>query len=208
MALYDYKTLRYYSENAPMLKERYDKCVGGITELATKAFGEPAYTKMILDIGCGTGRDVSILLKMGYNAYGLEASPEMISVSDSDITSRLALGSIVNQHIFKNPQYYGILCSAVLMHIPDCFIDLVIKNVNKLLRMNGNALISVPLNRPDVVNQRDRDGRLFILRTEDEWIKLFLKSGFELIYKSSQDDGLARKDLSWLNLIFKRVQNG
>ena len=35
----------------------------------------------ILDYGCGRGRDVSVLRKMGYNAFGVDIDPEPIENS-------------------------------------------------------------------------------------------------------------------------------
>jgi SAM-dependent methyltransferase len=74
----DEKTLTYYSENAAVLFERYLDAKEGIAAYFDKAF-EPGCS--VLDIGCGSGRDMIQLIQNGFDAYGLEPCSEFIKLA-------------------------------------------------------------------------------------------------------------------------------
>jgi len=65
----------YYSNHASDLVKRYNTATP--TYLAhAKTLARPG--ARILDVGCGTGRDVARLREAGFDARGVDQSPEMI----------------------------------------------------------------------------------------------------------------------------------
>lgn len=68
-------------------------------------------------INAGSGRDLNLLLSTGYDAYGVDASLEMVSQALKDhpaLSGRFIEGSLpANKAIFGG-DFDGILCSAVL----------------------------------------------------------------------------------------------
>jgi len=198
----DNQTQEYYKNNATQLYERYQKCEGGIS----KYFSVFDKGSKVLDFGAGSGRDLSILLDLGLDAYGYEPCDEFrnIAISNNPIMAGRLLKNITKK---DNGAYKfeGILCSAVLMHIPDDKLSLTIKEISSLLKINGKLLISIPLVRNDIDKelQRDKDGRLFILRSSEIYIDMFKKYNICLINEFKNIDGLGRIDCSWSNLLFE-----
>lgn len=72
----DIKTLHYYSENSSELTNRYDTVLDGINTFFSSAF---TMGSKVLDVGCGNGRDLRYLIKMGFNAFGVDPCDEFIS---------------------------------------------------------------------------------------------------------------------------------
>jgi ubiquinone/menaquinone biosynthesis C-methylase UbiE len=71
----DTKTSTYYSRNAEHLARKYADVSRRYEDHLITAFGK---TQKILDVGCGTGRDLALLLRMGKDAYGVDPSKEML----------------------------------------------------------------------------------------------------------------------------------
>ena len=74
----DQKTINYYSENAQAVAARYESVVSSLSESFQDAF--KARSKL-LDIGCGSGRDLALLATMGHDCFGIDATPEFVELS-------------------------------------------------------------------------------------------------------------------------------
>jgi 2-polyprenyl-3-methyl-5-hydroxy-6-metoxy-1,4-benzoquinol methylase len=117
----DQKTLDYYRKNAPELLKQYHQVKEqGVSVYFDRAFAE---CKTVLDIGCGAGQDLLYLLDKGYDAYGLEPCEELIRVTIEkypQLDGRILTGSLPSEvENLKNKKFDAVLCSAVLMHIPE-----------------------------------------------------------------------------------------
>lgn len=67
----DERTAHYYSLFAARIAERYDSVESPMAKHTGCAFETGT---RILDVGAGSGRDVALLRRMGYDAYGVEPS--------------------------------------------------------------------------------------------------------------------------------------
>lgn len=72
----DPATITFYNAHAPALAARYNAAPEGISALFREAFDGRS---SILDVGCGSGRDVRRLLNLGFNTHGVDASEAMIA---------------------------------------------------------------------------------------------------------------------------------
>lgn len=200
----DIKTAQYYKEEAVKSAKLYSTAEKGISIYFESFF--PAGSS-VLDIGCGSGRDLKILLDMGYDAYGIDASPEMIDAALNtfpELKARIAAGTIPGEKLFFNRKFQCIICSAVLMHITEEFIDEAAASIKKNLNPGGRLLVSVPLERDDINSDgRSSDGRLFIIRTKEYYRDLFEKHGLILKEEKVNKDSLGRRGVTWLTAFYE-----
>ena len=85
----------------------------------------------------------------------------------------------------------GVLCSAVLMHIPEGDLFDTAFALRRLLKPHGHLLLSLPLQRDDVAaDERDAHGRLFKGYTAEYLQLLFERIGFQLIGRWDTGDAL------------------
>lgn len=200
----DSRTVKYYKEQAEESAELYSSAANGIGIYFKDFF--PAGSS-VLDIGCGSGRDLKMLLDMGYDAYGIDASPEMIRAASEiypELKKRIAEGTIPGEGLFFNRKFECILCSAVLMHITDELINDAVQSIKKNLNPGGRLLVSVPLERDDIDSQgRLGDGRLFIIRTGEYYRKLFEEHGLILTEEMINNDSLGRRGVIWLTAFYQ-----
>ena len=65
----DQTTIKYYAENAAQVAERYESVVSDLSAHFADSFSKGG---KILDIGCGSGRDLADLHKLGFDCYGVD----------------------------------------------------------------------------------------------------------------------------------------
>jgi SAM-dependent methyltransferase len=199
----DEPTLNYYSVNAHNIVKHYNNISSGIHQFFPSTFIQ---CTRIIDIGCGSGRDLHELLAQGYDAYGVDPCDEMLlSALDQypELLGRVEKGGLPELGIPFGGEFDGVLCSAVLMHLPKEELFNAVFAIRRVLKENGRLLISVPEDRPGIDNDhRDDKGRLFNGVRPEYLQLLFERLGFSLIGKWTTGDSLNRPGYSWSTLAF------
>jgi SAM-dependent methyltransferase/SOS-response transcriptional repressor LexA len=203
-------TLDYYNAHAAELAARYNAAPEGVSALFREAFGG---LSSVLDVGCGSGRDVRQLLAMGFNARGVDASESMIAEAralcraQNVDQARLTVSSLPALDGVEDGSYEGVLCCAVLMHIPDEYLFDAVYGLRRVIRPGGRLLVSIPEQRPDINphTSRDADGRMFNPLLPDKLALLIERIGFRPIWRKSSSDSLARPGHVWSTLLFEKL---
>lgn len=74
----------------------------------------------ILDVGCGTGKDVNSMRRFGFAAQGMDLSPAMVAIATEAYGPHFHCGDLLNPAGSGLGVYDGIVLLAVLQHIlPD-----------------------------------------------------------------------------------------
>lgn len=202
----DLQTLAYYSQNADTISQRYESITNGLASSFDAAFKVGA---RVLDIGCGSGRDMALLLRTDRDAYGLEACPELIAAAHElhpELEQRIAQGALPDCPIPFGGDFDGVLCSAVLMHIEPQNYEACVAFIWRVLKPQGTLLYSVPSARGDVEKNSNRDtaGRLFVTDAGQRLRALFLAQSFKLIEEFENEDSLGRDGVRWASVLMKR----
>ena len=194
----DDRTTGYYSTKAPVLAEKY----GGVDDLYSNMFKKwfPAGGK-ILDIGCGSGRDLATLMKSGFRVAGVDTSGEMINAAVKrypELAGKISLSGLPALPGIEDT-FNGVLCSAVLQHIPDSRLYESFRRIRELLKDEGIFIVSFPVQYPGIDSETNRDanGRVFYIRPQEKYRFLIERLGFSLIENSKQDDSLGRAGIEW-----------
>ena len=156
----DPKTLAYYTENATEIARRYESVVSPVERYFALAFTPGA---RVLDVGCGSGRDAARLLDSGYDAYGIEPVEALRHAAIADhpeLAGRIGEGGLPRAGDAFGGEFDGILCSAVLMHVPDTDLLDAALAIRQLLKPGGRLLLSIPASRGDLLSG-DRDTNRF-----------------------------------------------
>lgn len=93
----------------------------------------------ILDIGCGTGKNIETLSKFG-KTWGIDISPQAIKYCKKRGIKNIKLGK-ADQTGFKKSSFDIITLLDVLEHVDD---NKTLKEIYRILKPNGLLLISVP----------------------------------------------------------------
>jgi SAM-dependent methyltransferase len=205
----DSLTASFYQKHAANVVARYEAVDSPIERYFPAAFSAG---NRVLDVGCGSGRDLARLLAHGYDGYGIEPSSAMREYAVSvhpELSGRISEGSLPDVGQPFAGQFDGIVCSAVLMHVPSKDLIEAVLSLRSLLVDRGRLLLSLPASRAeDLVDHRDASGRLFSPFTVGEISLLFERFGFRPIGQWSTDDSLMRQGTSWYTLLFELQGQG
>lgn len=201
----DTLTLNYYEENAALLFDRYESVDSGIAGYFQASF--PA-GGTIVDIGAGSGRDTRKLLELGYDAYGVEPAEAFRNLAQSrqpSLNGRIWSGSL--PHLILPHQVDGLVCSAVLMHLPESELFDALLSLRDALKIHGRLLLSIPNNRLGLDEyHRDGERRLFQPIEANRLSLLAERLGLRLISRWENLDALNRADHAWITLLFEKIQ--
>lgn len=205
----DTPTAHYYALHARDVAQRYESAQSTIFRYVAASF---VPRSRILDIGAGSGRDLSTLVAAGFEAFGVEPVPELLAEAVArhpGLASRVVQAALPAIGQPFGGEFDGILCSAVLMHIPEADLFDTVFALRGLLRPHGRLLVSLPLTRSDVLaGERDAHGRLFKTYRPEYLQLLFERVGFQLIGRWENDDGLGRPGTRWYTLLFELRAGG
>ena len=188
-------TIEYYNTHAD---DYYWTTVGVDLDATRRRFTAhlPAEARVI-DVGCGSGRDVLAFSNMGFKAYGLDASEELANLARERLGIKVFTADM-SEWITTEP-YNGIWCCASLMHLHDDECRRFFANLQYNLCASGAIYISV---KSGIETGPDNSGRYMRNFTEEELRKLICTvSGLEVKELWYTDDTLSRRDFRWLNVI-------
>ena len=200
----DQSTLKYYSDNAAQVAERYESVVSDLSAHFADSFSKGGKT---LDIGCGSGRDLAVLHKLGFDCYGVDPTPEFVAIAQRthpELVGRIELGELPDLQTPFDGDFDGVLCSAVLMHIDIEQLPATTAAIKRCLKQGGRLLYSVPSKRLDVVaSNRDANGRLFIPDQAVRLNSLFSDLGFMEIASWTNSDSMGRDSVEWVSVLLE-----
>lgn len=155
----------------------------------------------ILDIGCGSGRDITHFQTRGFSVEGLEPSTAMAEMARKRTNARIYIQPA--EQLCANNQYDGIWACASLLHISKKNIKETIQRIAQALNKNGHAYISVKSGSGEL---RKEDGRLFSNYSSEE-LKEIISTIPEIVIVTlwTTPDAAQREDLEWINLLLKKI---
>lgn len=205
----DPKTAQFYDRHAGDLAVRYESAPSPVERYYPLAF--PAGSR-VLDVGSGSGRDLAALVKAGFDGHGVEPSDRLRQAAidaHPELEERLIKGALPEIGIPFGGGFDGILCCAVLMHLPETELFDSALTLRRLLKPQGRMLMSIPTARTDVgADMRDDGGRLFQPYLPEELQLLFERLGFQLIGRWDTDDVLQRGGMQWVTMLLELRAGG
>ncbi len=197
-----YKTLYYYDNNA-------QKFVSGtldveFTDTQDKFLSYLPESGMILDFGCGSGRDTRYFLSNGYKVDAVDGSETLckIAAENTGIKVRQMLFSQLDEH----EKYDGIWACASILHLTKDELRTVLNKMIRAVKPNGYIYISFKYGEFEGY----RAERYFTDFTENTFSSFLTAfSGIMLIEEwISSDVRPGRGDEKWLNIILQKSITG
>jgi SAM-dependent methyltransferase len=192
------------------LAATYDS-IAGIYDAKTSQFGEPehrefdklkerlkpGHSDLVVDFGCGPGRDVPYYAQQGFRTIGVDASPKLLEIArERSPEQHFVQGEFATAELPRNSAAIAIHNSS-LQHVPRAALRDVLRKVFDTLEPNGifychyrsgageSLSISTEYGRPIA--------RFIALYTEHEMGQAMRDVGFEVLEHNTFDhkyDGL------------------
>lgn len=194
-------TFDYYANNATHLIQRYDNA--DMSKLHKTFLKHIPKSGKVLDIGFGSGRDLSFLYESSYDIWGIDPTEEFVLNAQDrfkEYSEHFFQDSIpVSINLEKlNNRFDAVILIAMWMHLEHIKYEEVVKDIVKFSKENSVIIISYSQgNRVD-------DERCFEDIDFEYMTKLFKKYSYDLIEVISTADSFDRSTLSWKTVVFKR----
>jgi len=192
-------SINYYNQNA----DKY--CSNTLNVDMSKIYHSflqhlPA-NALILDAGCGSGRDSLYFLNQGYRVVAFDGSSEMAGRS-SELTG-LQVEHCTFEQFQSREQFDAIWACASLLHVEKEKQATVIKHLAGYLKAGGIFYMSYKYGDRDY----EKDSRIFSCFKEEEFKELVAGLDELEIVELFQtvDVRKDRPDEYWLNCLLKRV---
>ncbi|MFT5699815.1 MAG: SAM-dependent methyltransferase [Desulforhopalus sp.] len=190
----------FYEKNK---KEYFASTVG----INPKSFLAP-FTKFlkpeakVLDIGCGSGRDLLWLSEHGFLPTGFERSPGLTSLAKQHSHCPVIEGDFCS-HDFSCLSFDALVLIGALVHVARTKLSPVLKSICQSLVPSGFMLLTL---KEGVGSKTFDDGRNFTLWSTTELESIFIENNLEVVDFSRSISKLRADDV-WLGYVL-RLLNG
>jgi 2-polyprenyl-3-methyl-5-hydroxy-6-metoxy-1,4-benzoquinol methylase len=151
----------------------------------------------ILDIGCGSGRDLKWLKARGFDPSGLERSPSLAILASEHSNCPVTVSDLF---VYQPPVHYEcILLVGTLVHLPKPEFSRALRRTMRMLIPGGIMYISM---KAWGGSDAPQDGRVFQLWSDAELRREFGRQGLEILEHSRSRSLLGNRDV-WLGYILK-----
>jgi SAM-dependent methyltransferase len=191
----DKQTIDFYNQNS----ERYDKTTFSLKlEIPWIEFTSRVKPSgRILDVGCGSGRDMRHFIDLGYYVEGIEPSREMAKIARS--RTGAIIHEIAAEQIDFNSQFDGVWACASLLHVDRSKMEETYNSIMRSLKRSGVFYFSL---KSGVGIVRKEDGRLFANYSSNEIEELVAaRSDAKSFVSWESSDALNTINTKWLNFI-------
>jgi len=189
-AAYDQMVEEYANRNHTCLADN-------LIRQAQQLLRQTGAQAQLLDIGCGTGRDMAWLEARGATVTGIDLSSKMLAYARHYVAGAL-IQMPMQALAFCASRFDGAWCCASLLHLPKHEAPGALKEIRRVLKLNGSLVLSIQAGSGEGWEESYVAGasRFFARYTSGEMTALLKQSNFAVQAIESSNVG-ARDWLSF-----------
>ena len=201
------ETLLYYNQHADAFTA--DTVSVDFTETQDRFLQYMPEGALILDFGCGAGRDTRCFLAHGYRVDAVDGSEAMCRAAGS--LTGIPVRQMLFQELAEIDHYDGIWACASVLHLPTQELTDVLARMIRALKAGGVMYLSFKYGN----YEGERNGRYFTDLTEERFRdllksvreeELLTDSGEFPVFWITGDVRPGRSGEKWLNILLKKRQ--
>ncbi len=155
----------------------------------------------ILDFGCGPGRDLTALTKLGHEAVGLDGATSFVAMAKETSGCEVLHQDFLALDLAPE-SFDGIFANASLFHVPAQELPRVLGELRAALRPGGVLFCSNPHGANEEGWNRGRYGAYLDAST---WRRLVTAAGFTELEHYYRPAGLPRAQQPWLATVWRKT---
>ena len=192
-------TIDYYNQNSSQFTS--DTLNVEFNNIQDKFLSYLEEGALILDFGCGSGRDSKYFLDKGYRVEAIDGSEEMVKTASKN--TGIAVRQMLFNELDETEKYDGIFACASILHVPYKDLPDILFRMRKALKTNGIAYTSFKYGD----FEGERNGRYFTDMTKEKFSSLLKEVPGWIILEESitEDVRPGRSDEKWLNVILRKT---
>ena len=191
-------TLDYYNNNAHSFTT--DTLDVEFSDIQDRFLAKLQPGALILDFGCGSGRDSRYFLQKGYRVEACDGSEEMVKTATQN--AGIPVKQMLFSELYEQERYDGIFACASILHVPSEELPDIIRKMKKAVKKGGGLYVSFKYGTFEGV----RNGRYFTDQTEESLRQILDQvGGLDVISTGITGDARpGREDEKWLNVLLRR----
>ena len=191
------KTLTYYNTNAHRFTSDTLDVEFSTIQDSFLALLPPG--SLILDFGCGSGRDSRYFLQKGYRVEACDGSEEMVKAATRN--AGIPVKKMLFSELNEENHYDGLFACASILHVPSKDLPDIFTRMKKAVKKGGILYVSFKYGTFEGI----RNGRYFTDLTEESLHAILDRvGGLEIIRTGITGDARpGREDEKWLNVLLR-----
>lgn len=158
----------------------------------------------ILDVGCGSGRDVLAFAARGYDVLGVDASAALVALATKHSGVACEVADV--RELSFSQEFDGIWACASLLHLAKAELPLALRRLCAALRPSGVLFVALQEGGGEDVQD---DGRFLAKYLAPEIEGHLVDAGYEVVKVWRTGDSLQRSNApSWVNLLAIKTTQG
>jgi SAM-dependent methyltransferase len=194
-------TLDHYNQHAEAFWQgTCDHDVSQNVESFLRAMGGGSHPFLILDFGCGPGRDLKTFADRGHHATGLEGAEHFAAMARAHSGCEVWHQDFLRLSL-PDSHFDGVFANASLFHVPSQELPRVLQHLNRTLKPDGILFSSNPRGQ----NQEGWSaGRYGAYHDLDAWRHYMTEAGFAELTHYYRPEGVPREQQPWLASIWRK----
>jgi len=157
---------------------------------------------IVLDVGCGSGRDLLWMKKKGFDVIGFDRSSGLVNLARENVGCEVIEGDF-ETYDFSDISADAIMLIGAFVHIPyDRFSDFF-KDIILSLSDFGKILITL---KEGTGTRTDEEGRTFYLWQDEKARAIFANLGFKVCVFSRSVSKTGSGEV-WLGYVLEKKKN-
>jgi SAM-dependent methyltransferase len=188
-------TSRFYDDRAT---EYFARTVNAnLSHLYERFLPLIAKSGRILDVGCGSGRDLWAFKSRGYRPYGIDPSPRLLKLAREHAGVECGVARV--QDMTYAGEFDGVWACASLLHLRKSELADSLHRVKAALIVGGVFFASVQSGQGE---REITDGRFYAYYHPEEFLQAVVSAGFQVHDLWSTEDSLPNRPLvRWINVL-------
>lgn len=193
-------TLRHYNQSAEAFWEgtRTHDVSQNITALLQHIPGGEAH--VVLDLGCGPGRDLKTFADLGHTAIGVEGAARFAAMARDYSGCEVWEQDFLHLDL-PDGRFDGVFANATLFHVPGQELARVLGELRACLKPGGVLFSSIPHGHDE---EGWNGGRYGVFHHPDSWRRRLSAAGFTELAHYFRPAGEPRERQPWFASVWRR----
>ena len=194
------RTIAYYDDHAQQFTT--DTLDVVFTDIQDRFLAKLQPGSLILDFGCGPGRDSRYFLQKGYRVEACDGSAKMVRTASEN--TGLPVRQMLFSELNETARYDGIFACASILHVPSADLSDIFCRMREAVKPGGILYVSFKYGDFEGI----RNGRYFTDLKEDTLKSLLQDTGRLRITEQwiTGDVRPGREEEKWLNVLLKKSE--
>jgi SAM-dependent methyltransferase len=155
---------------------------------------------LILDFGCGPGRDLAHFRSLGHDAVGLDGCSEFCAMARRHSGCEVWEQNFLSLRL-PSARFDGVFANASLFHVPGAELPRVLRELRETLKPRGILFSSNPRGDNREGWNGDRYGCYWDF---DRWRTIVTGAGFDEISHYYRPEGKPRDEQPWIATVWRK----